>query len=53
MTDLTDTKFGPKYFLHTDLISGPKPDNKKDVSIQNAPGGPKDLSYCHILNWIF
>ena len=50
---VTDTKFGSKYFAHTDQMSDFESDNKKDVSVQGTPGGLKDLSYCHILNQIF
>jgi len=32
-----------KYFAHTDQMSGLKSDNKKDVLVQGAPGGAKDL----------
>ena len=54
MTDqVTDTKFGPKYFVHTDQMSSFESDNKKDVSVRGAPGGPKDLFYCQILNQTF
>ena len=50
---VTDTKFGSKYFTHTNQMSGFESDNKKDVSVWGAPGGPKDLFYCQILNWTF
>ena len=50
---VTDTKFGSKYFAHTDQMSGFESDNKKDVSVQGAPGRWKDLFYCQILNWTF
>ena len=54
MTDhITDTKFGPKYFVYTDQMSGFESDNKKDVLVQGASGRPKDLFYCQILNWTF
>ena len=54
MTDqVTDTKFGPKYFVHTNQMSGFKSDKKKYLSVQGAPGGPNDLSYCQILNQTF
>ena len=52
MTDqVTDTKFGSKYFAHTDQMSGFESDN--NVSVWGASGGPKDLFYCQILNWTF
>ena len=51
MTDqVTYTKFGPKYFVHTDQMSC---DNKKDVSVWGAPSELKVLFYCQILNWTF
>ena len=51
MTDqVTDTKFGLKYFVHTDQMSDFESDNKKDVSVWGTPGGLKDLVYCQILN---
>ena len=50
---VTDTKYGSKYFAHTDQMSSFKSDNKKDVLVQGAPGRPKDLFYCQILNQTF
>ena len=54
MTDqITDTKFGPKFCVHTDQMSGFQSDSKKDVSVWGALGGLKDLFCCQILNWTF
>ena len=35
---VTDIKFEPKYFVHTDQMSGFKSDNKKDVLVQGIKG---------------
>ena len=50
---VTDTKFGSKYFTHTDWMSGFRSDNKKDVSVRGVPGRLKNLFYGQVLNRMF
>src|ERR1700683_823102 len=49
---VTDTKFGPKYFVHTDQMSGLKSDNRKDPSAH--PGHPVyNILHNKIQIWTF